>query len=86
MGLFIFTHETIVLLEVIKIHFNVRVVKYLNIIDIFILVLLIRFLSQIILVEVYLRIEIDLWLLVFHFRLLLVLITRETYHTLNLIL
>ena len=84
MGLFIFTHETIVLLEVIKIHFNVRVVKHLNIINVFILALLVRFLSQ--LVEVYLRVEIHLWLLVFHFRLLLVLITRETYHTLNLIL
>lgn len=62
MGLFILAHQTIVCLEVIEIQLNIGIVNDLNIVHIFILVFLIRFLSQ--LVEVYLRIEIHLWLLV----------------------
>ena len=61
-SLFIFTHQAIVGLEVIEIHFDVGVADDLNIFDIFMLALLIRFLPQ--LIEVDLRIEIHLRLLV----------------------
>lgn len=72
-GLLVFAHQAVIGLEVVKVQFDVRVVDDLDVVDVFVLVLLVRFLAE--LVEVHLRL---LGLL-----LLLVLIAGEAYHVLN---